>query len=317
MNLAIFITKANREEMREVCTQLAAKQTTPVNGALCVIHQAQVAAKDVAELTRELAARFKVKVALPVSANLSQKHDAQLALLFSRFLLGAYARYPGPWLLMDEPAQPREDNFMQLLDKQHAAYGGRITGKGLVDKGSLLPTGPITLDIPYAQLKFLKFSTNESWRSRGKFFFARCGFAQIPHGQYLFDFRLENPAYKDALEPKMLIHPDVMAPEGTGTFRGPMVEGEPQANLSRFSKEDQEAAVAHASPEGNPGDVDVDDAPDHPAAINANIPAHVIPAPTRKELMDAVIAITGKRPPNFTSEAKLKAMIEQSPSTPA
>jgi hypothetical protein len=303
MNLAIFITKANREEMRAVCARLANSQHQLVNGAICVVHQIQLDPKEVAVITAPLTAKFKVKAALPVQANLNHKEEQQLALLFSRFLLAAYAKYPGAWLLMDEPAGARGDNWMQVAEKQHAANGGKMTGKGLVDKGSLLPVGPVTLSLPYQQLKFLKFATNESWRSRGKFFFARCGFQQIPHDQYLFDFNKHKGSPWLPLlgksDPSLM--PDspssisfekpleVTSPQEGGHFRGVMVS-ESENIAGPAGDYDQ-----HANPEY------VDAPPEEPS---------------KKELIAEVLRLTGHRPHHFTSEAKLKAMIEQSTSTP-
>lgn len=285
MNLAIFITQTNQEEMRQLCSRLAAMQETIVNGALCVTHQDVVSLSMVTEITRELSERFKVKVALPVQSATTQSHDSQLALLFSRFLLGAYSAYPGAWLLMDQPATPRSTNFMQLAEKQHAAYGGKLTGKGILDQGSLLLVGPVSLDIPYQMIKFLRFATNESWRSRGRFFFSRCGFQSIPHDQYLFE--LAKPVHAES--PQVVEPADVHEP----TF----FDAKAKEDAVEFMR------LSHGFPAV--------------AVVNADITPTVLAEPTKKELLDAAEVATGTRPHHFTSEAKLKAMIEQCTTTPA
>ena len=61
-----------------------------------------------------------------------------------------------------------------------------MTGRAIKGEGSLLPIGPLVLDLPHRVLKFLRYPVGQSWRARGMFQFARCGFRQVNADEYLW-----------------------------------------------------------------------------------------------------------------------------------
>lgn len=187
MNLALFVTTANCEEVTSAVIQFKERQKSLVNGALAIVYQNRVPEKHIKAILTILGPAFKVQAILPVHANMSASKNAQMALLFSRFLMNLYAKYPGPWLLMDEIVLPEKDNFMQEMSQLHLGLGGNMTGRCTLGRGALVPVGPVSISVPASQLKFLRFPTNESWRNRGQFYFARCGFKIVSHDQWIFD----------------------------------------------------------------------------------------------------------------------------------
>lgn len=187
MNLALFVTAKNRGELKQFADKAALMQESQVNGAVVVVHPANMSASDVGEIIGSLRPRFKVATSLPCNINLSHKDEVQVAAMFGRFLLNAYARFPGPWMIVDEGCSPTKPDFMDEALTLHKIHGNMMTGRCVRGQGWLVPVGPVVLSAPAQGMRFLRFFANESWRRRGQFHFARIGFGSIPVEDYLFD----------------------------------------------------------------------------------------------------------------------------------
>lgn len=276
MNLALFITHKNIAEVEAFCVESAKLQNDLVNGCLAVIHQKQIDPKRVAAVVSALSPKFKVKVAIPVVANLNHGELSQVSLLVSRFLIAAYSRYPGSWLMMDQLAMPTVPNWMQVVSKQHNANQAQASGRGVKNKGSLIPVGPFVMELPFKSLRFLTAVTSEGWRSRGQYFFARCGFCQIGDDEWLF--RMGSiAAEKAAVESTQILE------SASDNLAGPAVTHDQHVNPQ--------------SPWKN--------LPSQHSVIEDS------KALTKAELLDEAERLTGTRPHHFTSEAKLRALIDQ------
>jgi hypothetical protein len=223
MNLALFVTQANKASLPGIVSSLAASQQELVNGAIVVIHDSLIPKSDLS-FTLPLADRFKVSASLPVQVNAAHSESDHLAAMFSSFLTVAYARYPGPWLLFDEPALPKGDNWMQAALRQHGAFGGKMTGRASVNPGSTRPIGPVTLEFDFKALKVLRFPTRQNWRERGQFLFSRAGFQLVPADQWLFSMR--NPECAAAQSEPAIAHP--VAVEATQLEGGVFIEPNPE-----------------------------------------------------------------------------------------
>ena len=186
MNLALFVTHDNLEQVRALVPILAERQQQTVNGCCLLIHSSTIPSAIINEMAARIFPRFRANALLPVQSNSGHPNHAKLASMFGRFLLGAYSRYPGAWLLMDEPAEPVVDNFMQAAERQHGAFGGKMTGRAVINKGACVPVGPVTLELPQNILRFLRFPTGDSWRTRAQHLFLRAGFQLVPADQWLF-----------------------------------------------------------------------------------------------------------------------------------
>lgn len=212
MNLALFVTKESLPSLPALVARMASLQKDTVNGVLVVIHDSFIPVSAL-NFTLPLATKFKVRASLPVQVNASHSVAEQASSMFARFLTSAYTRYPGPWLLFDEPAEPKQENFMQALLKQHGAHGGKMTGRAITNPGSATPVGPVTLELDFKLLRFLRFPTRQSWRERGQFLFVRGGFQLIPAEDWLFTMRRPEPAEPkpevEATQPNIISpHPD-------------------------------------------------------------------------------------------------------------
>ena len=186
MNLALLVSTHTREDIAAFIAKTAELQTTKVNGAVVVAHDFALPKAQVAALIAPLSGLFQVVTALPVMTNRNLTPAAQTAGLFSKFLLACYARFPGPWLVVDDFALPTRPDFMQALDRQHASFATGMTGRGVTGKGWLVPVGPVVLSLPGSVLKFLRFATTENWRQRGMYQFARVRFGMVKPEDYLF-----------------------------------------------------------------------------------------------------------------------------------
>lgn len=201
MNLAIFLLPDTVESMKPILKAMAERQKQQVNGCLCVIHSDHIPKDVVLEVASELASRFVTSASLPVQVNNQLSLDARMAHMFGHFLLEAYASYPGPWLLFDEPAEPVKDDFMQLIERQHGAFGGKMTGRADCTPGGARPIGPVTLELNQHHLKFLRYSTTESWRSRGRYLFVQAGFRLVPQDQWLFSMSADPVSNQEPAKP--------------------------------------------------------------------------------------------------------------------
>lgn len=216
MNLVLLVTTANLPEIREF-TQAASKlQTEPVNGALLIFHQVGIPTSTITALADDLRPMFRATLASPCNVNEALGPNGGAASLFARFLINGYTRYPGPWLVVDGFSVPVVPNFMQVAFKQHRAGNGQATGRGICNPGSICPVGPVVLELPVKRLKVLQFPAGNSWRERGQFVFARCGFSIVPAADYLFSISPEHTALKEvALPPepvKRLTRNDIPLP---------------------------------------------------------------------------------------------------------
>jgi hypothetical protein len=186
MNTVIFLTKDNKAEMAEAIKALAARQLTKVNGALVIAHQTVIPSKEAQRIARPLIEKFQTTSAITSSGNFSLSQEAQIAAMFARFAMLAYSRFPGGWLILDEPTAPLINDWSQAVDKLHKTHGGRACGLARQDGKTTLTHGPITLQIPWQTMKMFRFSTNESWRSRGRYLLIGAGFQPISEAEAVF-----------------------------------------------------------------------------------------------------------------------------------
>ena len=186
MNTVIFLTKDNKKDMAEAVRLLAHRQITKVNGALIVVHQTVISAKEAHKIVEPLVERFVITSAINTSGNFSLSHDAQIASMFAKFVMIAYSKFPGPWLILDAPSAPLVDNWAQAVHTLHMSKGGKSSGLAKVDGKTFLTHGPIVLQLPWQPMKMFRFSTNESWRSRGRYLIMGSGFAKISAEESVF-----------------------------------------------------------------------------------------------------------------------------------
>jgi hypothetical protein len=180
MNTVVFLTQTNKLDMAESIKRLADKQHDKVNGALIVCHQSAVSAKEALRIAAPLSGKFATGGLVKAATNAQISNDGQIAVMMARFVALAYVRYPGPWLILDGPADARVDNWADALLKQHRVNGGKVVGLGLPEGKSVLTYGPITIQLAAKTMRLLHFSTNESWRSRGRFLLMNAGLKVVP-----------------------------------------------------------------------------------------------------------------------------------------
>ena len=186
MNTVIFLTKDNKKDMAEAVRLLAHRQQTKVNGALIVVHQTVISAKEAHKIVEPLVEKFVITSAINTSGNFGLSHDAQIASMFAKFVMIAYSKFPGPWLVLDDPSAPLVDNWAQAVHTLHMSKGGKSSGLAKVDGKTLLTHGPIVLQLPWQPMKMFRFSTNESWRSRGRYLIMGSGFARLTEEESVF-----------------------------------------------------------------------------------------------------------------------------------
>lgn len=204
MNLVLFANTKNLEHIEAFVKAAAESQTKPVNGALVVVHQDFIAPARVADLVQPIRGLFPSAAigTIPVSLNADYPSEGMVGTMFITFIMQAYSKFPGPWLVIDGEGVPKGENFMDALETQHRALGGKITGRGIVEAGSITPVGPITVQLPAKDLKSLLSHTGESWRSRGRYMFGRSGFGLVPAADYLFDLSKADAEQVAGSEPK-------------------------------------------------------------------------------------------------------------------
>lgn len=175
MNTVVFLTQQNKAEMAEAIKDLADKQTSIVNGAFVVCHQSCISQKEAHRLAAPLISKFRTGGFVKAASNLSLAHDGQIAVMFARFVALAYIRYPGPWLILDEPVRARVNDWAKAALDLHNLHGGKVVSCVKPEGKSLLAVGPMTIQLSVKAMKMLHFATNESWRSRGRFLLMNAG----------------------------------------------------------------------------------------------------------------------------------------------
>lgn len=186
MNTVLFLTQENKNEMADSIRLLASKQHDIVNGALVVCHQSCISEKEAKRIANPLSAKFRTGGLVKAASNVKMNHDGQIAVMFARFVALAYIRFPGPWLVIDEPTGVKVDNWAKAVLDQHNLNGGKVVSLVKQDGKSLLSYGPISMHLNIKTMKMLHFATNESWRSRGRFLLMNAGLRAVDPEKSLF-----------------------------------------------------------------------------------------------------------------------------------
>lgn len=275
MNTVIFLTQTNKADMAESIKRLAEKQHEKVNGALVVCHQSAVSAKEALRIAAPLSGKYATGGLVKASTNASISSDGQIAVMMARFVTLAYVRYPGPWLILDSPADARVENWAEALLKQHRVNGGKVVGMGREEGKSVLTYGPITIQLSSKTMRMLHFSTNESWRSRGRFLLMNAGLKLVdPSSAPLFT----TAEVTTAGNPPVKIEP-----LGEVKFARPPITPEQFEQLKKD-------VVALHTPDSDPG-------------LNDQA--------ERTTLSMKIEKATGKRPHHFTGIDKLRQMVQE------
>lgn len=206
MNLSLIVSRRGFADMKESAAKMVEKQESVVNGALVITHDRNISKADLVEAFGPLIAKFKAHAFIGVSVNHTASEDLQLAVLFGTFIIQAYSRFPGSWLVIDGKAAPVVSNFMSAVERQHNAYNGKMTGRCIHGKGAITPIGPVVLDLAHRDLKFLRYPVATSWRERGRFFFARCRFAEVNADEFLFNLS-DSEVVREEKEPAPKVQP--------------------------------------------------------------------------------------------------------------
>lgn len=313
MNLVIFATAANLDGVGAFLRETSIRQQAPVNGCLCVMYSMSIPPASISTLVQPLAGIFSALVATPCNINEGFPEEGQVSTLFAKFYLNHYTRYPGAWLVVDDWALPRENDFMQLLDRQHQTYGALVTGRAVLDPGSAVPVGPVVIGAPAKQIDFLKYATRDSWRQRGQYYFGRLNFGQVPPEEYLFTISSRQSERPVSPPPEAVVDQIAI----------------PRKEPSRANDTDMKFVNPALV---TPRDPAVAELPldreflmqglDSFAPINADIThppvasTHVFTAADfadKKALLAEVERVTGSRPHHFTGEAKLLEMLNTAP----
>ena len=188
MNIVLFLTQNNLSEIEAFTRKAGELQKERVNGALVIVHQDSITPEVVARIAEPIRPLFPPAAVGTISVSLNNSFDnaGKVSSMFSIFIMKSYAKFPGPWLVVDSGGVPRKENFMQELERQHNSFGSKISGRGIVEPGALTPVGPVVINLPARDLKSLLSHTGESWRSRGRYLYARSSFGLVHPDDYLF-----------------------------------------------------------------------------------------------------------------------------------
>ena len=200
MNTVLLVNTHNLAEIRAFVAEAAVLQTHKVPGTLAVVYQQKIGAEAIAALVAPLLTRFSAAATVPVPINAGLTDDGRNATLFALFIAQVYARYPGPWLVIDGPGLPNAPNFLTEITKQHKVLGGTCSGRVAQQGASMIPVGPVVLGLPVKKLTWFSPSASEPWRARARYLLGRCGFKVVPLKDYLFDL-CSSPALEASLPP--------------------------------------------------------------------------------------------------------------------
>jgi hypothetical protein len=285
MNTVVFLTQTNKHDMAESIKRLADKQHDKVNGALIVCHQSAVSAKEALRIAAPLSGKYATGGLVKAATNSNISNDGQIAVMMARFVTLAYVRYPGPWLILDAPADAGVENWAEALLKQHRLNGGKVVGMGKQEGKSVLTYGPITIQLSAKTMRLLHFSTNESWRSRGRFLLMNAGLKIVPEVASVLTPSTKTSSYVD---PKQN-YPMKVAPLGDVEFAKPPLTPEKLEQLKK------DVVALHAP-----------DQISEPALTSADSDGF-----ERASLVKAIEKATGKRPHHFTGIDKLRQMVQE------
>lgn len=201
MNIALLVTKTNKEEIAAFVKQAATLQEELVNGAILVVYSDELTKEEAKAVAEDINPVFKVIATLETKINRTRNSLMQIASLFARFLVSGYSKFPGPWLIVDGKSVPIKENFMQVARRQHGVNA--ISGRFSYEGGGATPIGPVVISEQGNKMKFLRFTTEQSWRERGKYHFSRCERYEIPESDYCFAIDDKDIVVSVPKEPKI------------------------------------------------------------------------------------------------------------------
>jgi hypothetical protein len=185
MNIVLFVNTYNLEDIISFVTAAAELQEEKADGAFLVVYQATLGKEFIEGLTTPLAEKMSAGGAMPVPINEMLTNDGRTSSLFCYFLSQGYARFPGPWLIVDGPGVPTKKNFIHILERQHGGLGGTCSGRFSAEGIAQVPIGPMVLGVPISALTWFN-GGYESWRATMRFMFHQQGFKVVPLDEYLF-----------------------------------------------------------------------------------------------------------------------------------
>lgn len=206
MNLALFINQENFQDLEDTIDSLVSRTSDQHNGAVVLVYHNFIEKAQIIPLANKLAPRFKSVNTLPIDLNVNMKKQGKEAQAFAQFLVNAYSRYPGPWMVIDSYTEFTKDDVLNYIEKTHRSLGKLVSGRGRTSPGSVIAIGPIVIELDGKSLAVLKHPVSEGWRSRGQFIFGR-HFGLIPAEEYPFSIdrvRTHKPVPGPDLEPTLV-----------------------------------------------------------------------------------------------------------------
>lgn len=175
MNLALIITRHNIAEITKFCEEAEPLQKSEINGAIAICWAKGVPAAEVRRITAGLASKFKATRGIEQSINSSYGKDGQASAILSAFCIGAYGRFPGPWLIIDGYCRVTKENWVEQAFKSHAQLGRKSSGMALIEKAGPLTIGPVIIGMDMKSMALIISYANTSWRERARYAMMRNG----------------------------------------------------------------------------------------------------------------------------------------------
>lgn len=311
MNIVLLVNSYNLEDIRSFITAAAELQTTKANGALVVVYQKRLGEEAIKALAQPLLEKMSAGGSISAAINGDYSNDGRNASLFAFFISQGYARFPGPWLVVDGPGIPTKENFIQALERQHGGLGGTCSGRISPEGVAHVPIGPVVIGVPVSQLSWFTQGGRESWRATMRFMLARCGFKQVPLDEYLFSLPSAVQAAPMGVSEQT---PAVSAPSPEPPVEPP-VSSPPVFNPAVL---DQPVAATQVSPEGDTVCTDTDTTcPNSDTICPDPVPASHSYGDLDRDALFALIESRGlEKPHHSTGKPKLIALLFEADAAP-
>lgn len=166
MNVAIFITLENIEDIRRMVDSLSERQFEPVNGALVVIHEESVRKEEAISVIEPLmGVEFPVRKIMSVCLTSSIPQERKSGILFHNFAVGCYCKFPGPWLLIDSYSASVARNPITIMERHYEAAGKLCCGRSAsdLDIRHIVPIGPVVINLPFSRIVYAGYIAR-GWR---------------------------------------------------------------------------------------------------------------------------------------------------------
>lgn len=238
MNTLLLVTRSSYPGIIAFAKELSSKQSDFNPGKLIVMGGSYLSDEELRAIGLELESCYEVVELSKVQVSERVSNESKQATMLATFFMQRYTSTPGPWLIVDGPAEVIHSNPLSLLTHHYNANSAENAGRATTLGGGRVPIGPVVIGSNVKDIKTLRSVSGQDWRQRGRWVFNIRSWHQFTPEEYPFRISaaVESPAGSQYAEEA----PDQEASPTRSSVDSP---GEPRRSLPIVGPHSQNANI--------------------------------------------------------------------------